>query len=374
MILGLFLSAVLLCLTSASSELYGKYLSGFTFASLDKMGKQMCVRECQSYPGRCKSVNYNRVHLSCDLNTDSATDKPEAILDREGSTHITISILANNSVCGDLQCSTQEKCVVKKSGPSCVFIGCDLPRIKNAEDNGGILMYRKTLQCKTGYRALASLMCSERGLDKNATEFRCYKEVDQWTLIYRGQSGGTDSDYLSFISNGTSDETNENVKDEYCTSITKSPLCTTNYRTSLIDRWESLDISQVQVALYKNGTKVVDLVFNGTGTNQESWFSPSQILSSSWSDVLSNQTYRYFDLEGHVTPGQWRNFQIWKSYGGCPNDRFWMASSYAEPGKACAQEQTSTKQYIYCPNTTHCNFEQEYEIADVMTVSIKMSK
>uniref|UniRef100_A0A8W8IYQ0 Apple domain-containing protein n=1 Tax=Magallana gigas TaxID=29159 RepID=A0A8W8IYQ0_MAGGI len=54
------------------------------------MGKKMCVRECQSYPGRCKSVNYNRIHLSCDLNTDSATDKPEAILDREGSTYIEI--------------------------------------------------------------------------------------------------------------------------------------------------------------------------------------------------------------------------------------------------------------------------------------------
>lgn len=357
MILGLFLSAVLLCFARASSELHGKSLSGFTFASLDKMGKQMCVRECQSYPGRCKSVNYDRVHLSCELNTDSATDKPEAILDRDGSSYIPISTSANNSVCGDLQCSSQEKCVVKKSGPSCVFIGCDLPRIKNAEDNGGILMYRKSLQCKTGYRNMASLMCSERGLDKNATEFKCYKEVDGWTLIYRGQSGGVDSDYLSFISNSTSDETNENVTDEYCTSTFKSSLCTTNYRTSLIDRWQSLDISQVQVALYKNGSKVVELVFNATGTSQESWFSPSQILSSSWSDVTSNQTYRYFDLEGHVTSGQWRNFQIWKSYGGCPNDIFWMSSSYAEPGKACPLERTSTKQYLYCPKATQCNFE-----------------
>uniref|UniRef100_K1R5R6 Uncharacterized protein n=1 Tax=Magallana gigas TaxID=29159 RepID=K1R5R6_MAGGI len=65
------------------------------------MGKKMCVRECQSYPGRCKSVNYNRVHLSCDLNTESATDKPEAILDREGSTYIEILTSGiNKSVIG----------------------------------------------------------------------------------------------------------------------------------------------------------------------------------------------------------------------------------------------------------------------------------
>lgn len=56
--------------------------------------------------------------------------------------------------------------------------------------------------------------------------------------------------------------------------------------------------------------------------------------------------------------GQWRNFQIWKSYEGCPNDRFWMSSSYAELGKACPEEQTSTKQYFYCPETTHCKFDQ----------------
>lgn len=55
--------------------------------------------------------------------------------------------------------------------------------------------------------------------------------------------------------------------------------------------------------------------------------------------------------------GQWRNFQIWKSYGGCPNDIFWMSSSYAEPGKACPLEQRSTKQYLYCPKATQCNFE-----------------
>nr|XP_019927363.2 uncharacterized protein LOC109620120 isoform X2 [Crassostrea gigas] len=371
MLLKSYLFALLFSLARSSSEIYGKYLSGFTFASLDKMGKKMCVRECQSYPGRCKSVNYNRIHLSCDLNTDSATDKPEAILDREGSTYIEILTSGNISLCGDNQCSGKEKCVVTNSGSSCLFQGCNMPRVKNAEFNGGQLMSWESMQCKTGYRYMTSLTCTERGLDKNATEFRCYKEVDGWTLIYRDQSGTTYSDYLSFISNGKSDETNENVNDEYCTSIIKSPLCTTNYRTSLIDRWQSLGNFKVNVSLYKNGTKVAEVVFNGTGTKQESWFSPSKILSSSWSDVTLNQTYNFFSLEGHVGPGCWRNFQIWKSYSYCVNDFFWMSSSFAQPGNNCPQEQTRTKQYFYCPETTHCKFDQG-EVADVMTVSIKM--
>lgn len=56
--------------------------------------------------------------------------------------------------------------------------------------------------------------------------------------------------------------------------------------------------------------------------------------------------------------GFWRDFQIWKSYVTCENDLFWMSSSFAKPGMLCPKEQTGTKQYFYCPGTTHCKFDQ----------------
>lgn len=46
-------------------------------------------------------------------------------------------------------------------------------------------MYRKSLQCKTGYRNMASLMCSERGLDKNATEFKCCKFIQKKIIVFQ---------------------------------------------------------------------------------------------------------------------------------------------------------------------------------------------
>lgn len=53
--------------------------------------------------------------------------------------------------------------------------GCNMPRVKNAEFDGGLLMSWESMQCKTGYRYITSLTCTERGLDKNATEFKCCK-------------------------------------------------------------------------------------------------------------------------------------------------------------------------------------------------------
>lgn len=66
--------------------------------------------------------------------------------------------------------------------------GCNMPRVKNAEFNGGQLMSWESMQCKTGYRYMTSLTCTERGLDKNATEFRCCKYIQNtrcWSSFFR---------------------------------------------------------------------------------------------------------------------------------------------------------------------------------------------
>ncbi|XP_062603632.1 uncharacterized protein LOC134265443, partial [Saccostrea cucullata] len=202
--------------------------------------------------------------------------------------------------CGTFTCTTLQRCVITHSGPRCLRIGCEVPKIKNAIYNGGILLFRNSMECKAGYKGLNQVFCEDWGLDKNITaEFKCYKESLGWILVYRSQTGLNTSDYFSFLSNGTGDETNENFDDDQCATIAKSPLCFSDYRTSLIDQWDSLNISQVRVQLHKSGTTVAEVVFNGTGTTNINWFSPDRILSSSWSDVTPSQTYNYFSIEGH---------------------------------------------------------------------------
>ncbi|XP_061189889.1 uncharacterized protein LOC133197724 [Saccostrea echinata] len=360
-------------LVESFSKLHGQHLLGHSFLTLDKMGIQMCVRRCESYKGGCKSVNFDRDHLVCELNTYSSTDKPEDMFENPSSIYVQVNLTSDTGDCGTMQCSSLQRCVLTHSGPRCVRTGCEVPKIKNAIYNGGILLFRNSMECKTGYKSLSQVICEDRGLNKNITaDFKCYKESSGWILIYRSQTGLNTSDYQSFITYGTSDETNENFDDDQCATTAKSPLCTSDYRTSAIDQWESMNISQVRVQLHKSSTKVAEVVFNGTDTTKTSWFMPDRILSSSWADVTPTQSYNYFSIQGD-TNGQysWRNFQIWHNYGGCPNDVFWMGSSFAVPGHGCPQEQNSTKQYFYCPSTTKCSFQNNRDIADVMTISIK---
>ncbi|XP_048746619.2 uncharacterized protein LOC125659113 [Ostrea edulis] len=353
------------------STFNGKYLSGHSFLTLENMGMRMCARDCEAYGGGCKSVNFDRDHFVCELNSKNATDNPNDLVDKSSSVHIQVNQSSITGTCGSKTCSTWDKCIVTHSGPECLLMGCDIPKIKNAVFNSGFLPFGKSLQCQTGYQSLITWTCADK--NKDPTDFKCYKVSSGWVLIYRSQAGGNVSDYLSFISNGTSDETNDDIIDEHCTATTKSALCTSKYRTSLIDQWESLDISQVQLHLYKSGTQVAEVVFNGTGSTNTDWFSKNRVVSSTWTDVTPTQTYNYFSIEGHVLESNyWRNFQIWNQYGGCPNDVFWMTSSFAKPGYACPQERNSTIQYFYCPQTTKCNFENNYELADVMTISIQV--
>lgn len=48
---------------------FGKKLPVTPFKVLDKFGQQMCFTKCESY-GVCLSINYNRKHLVCELNSE----------------------------------------------------------------------------------------------------------------------------------------------------------------------------------------------------------------------------------------------------------------------------------------------------------------
>lgn len=53
---------------------FGKKLPMTPFMVLDKFGLQMCFRECEVY-GACLSINYNRKHLVCELNSKLKSEK-----------------------------------------------------------------------------------------------------------------------------------------------------------------------------------------------------------------------------------------------------------------------------------------------------------
>ena len=52
---------------------------------------------------------------------------------------------------------------------------------------------------------------------------------------------------------------------------------------------------KVKVSIYKNGVEKAFILFNATGADKMSWFTPSRIIDSSWIDLKST-TIQYFNM------------------------------------------------------------------------------
>lgn len=56
------------CTTLGQGYELGKKLPMTPIMVLEKIGQQMCFKECEAY-GACLSINYNRGQLVCELNS-----------------------------------------------------------------------------------------------------------------------------------------------------------------------------------------------------------------------------------------------------------------------------------------------------------------
>lgn len=126
---------------------------------------------------------------------------------------------------------------------------------------------------------------------------------------------------------------------------TETTSCSSHYRNPRVDLWESLSIFQVTIELYKHGSKVAFITFDGKDSNINDWFSSSRILNSSWRDVTPSTIYNYFSIDGHSNCG--RSFFVNKQYNGCPGDTGWMI--VLDPGPLCCpwDDVPNKPQFLY---------------------------
>ncbi|XP_076113274.1 uncharacterized protein LOC143080959 isoform X2 [Mytilus galloprovincialis] len=68
-----------------------------------------------------------------------------------------------------------------------------------------------------------------------------------------------------------------------------------HYKPGLSNNWPSLCLDKVRVSIYKNGVEKAFMLFNATGADKMSWFTPSRIIDSSWVDLQST-TKQYFAM------------------------------------------------------------------------------
>ncbi|VDI05046.1 Hypothetical predicted protein [Mytilus galloprovincialis] len=137
-----------------------------------------------------------------------------------------------------------------------------------------------------------------------------------------------------------------------------------HYKPILSNNWTFLCLDKVRVSIYKNGVEKAFMLFNATGTDKMSWFTPSRIIDSSWVDLQSS-TKQYFAMS--QDPDFLREF-----YASQNADKFkcdstgWMFISTAN---RCFMETDKKPAFYYAPgqSSAHWGYTKA-GVGDVFTI------
>ncbi|KAL3873164.1 hypothetical protein ACJMK2_036314 [Sinanodonta woodiana] len=193
-----------------------------------------------------------------------------------------------------------------------------------------------------------------------------YMDNDPWKLVFRVTAGGGTNPYYAW-QNGTGTLDSENCMMLYPSS------CTKYYRNKLLDTWTTWPIEKVKFALYKNHAQVAYIVFDGTGSDMESWFSKQRVVASSWSDIIESKQMLYFSVQGDSLRG--RYFFIHEAYGGCNIDVGWTVTAFGIQVPCTIDMHASYPGLVYAKNGTKALYSsQGYGVADVLAVYVKLQE
>ncbi|CAG2224549.1 unnamed protein product [Mytilus edulis] len=151
----------------------------------------------------------------------------------------------------------------------------------------------------------------------------CTGTKDDWKLVFKVATGGAGSFYDLYMGNGTLNMDNSAAQ-SLITPIKQ------HFKSDFINSWDSLQINQVRVSVYKNGTERAFFLFNGVGSSKTNWFTKNRLLNTSYTDLDQSTTANYFSINGHTAyvgnlqTQFFRRFFINSNYGGCCCDKGWL--------------------------------------------------
>ena len=107
---------------------------------------------------------------------------------------------------------------------------------------------------------------------------------------------------------------------------------------------------KVRLALYKNGSEILSIVFNATESTRDSWFCRDRLIVSPWTDIKTEQQ-NFFSIPGHSG----RNFYINRNWESCPNDSGWLMTT----SNICDYERSLPITTVaYSKLATHTNWNE----------------
>ncbi|CAC5391148.1 unnamed protein product [Mytilus coruscus] len=151
----------------------------------------------------------------------------------------------------------------------------------------------------------------------------CSVSTEDWKLVFKVATGGVGSFYDLYVGTGTLNMDN-NAAQSLTTPIKE------HFKSDIINYWESLQIDQVRVSVYKNGSERAFFLFNGVGSSKTNWFAKNRLLNTSYTDLDQSTTANYFSISGHTAyvgnlqTQFYRRFFINANYAGCCCDKGWL--------------------------------------------------
>ena len=149
-----------------------------------------------------------------------------------------------------------------------------------------------------------------------------------------------------------------------------------HYRNPVVQNWSNLGVEYVKFAFYDEDKEVAHVVFDGKNTDVKNWFAKKNVLTSSWPDLTSKQSYNYFSIDGHYVASRHdRRFFINKSYAGCPKDLGYMVVINSKTPAVCLWDNHATyPQFLYSKITSADFWDRRmFGTADYMAIFIKTS-
>ncbi|XP_070568449.1 uncharacterized protein [Ptychodera flava] len=168
--------------------------------------------------------------------------------------------------------------------------------------------------------------------------FEFFESSHHWEMVFKAVSGSGGNVLDLWNSDGGRNEDNRVVKNI-------NTQFRDHYKNSKIDDWSSLGVKEVKVAVYDQCKEVMNMVFNGEGSDKNNWFSKDRLTSTSYTDLDTNSATNYFSIEGD--DGISRHFFVNANYGGCGNDAGWLVVVDTE-NVACDWSEMETRPYFLC--------------------------
>ncbi|RUS83178.1 hypothetical protein EGW08_009078 [Elysia chlorotica] len=158
----------------------------------------------------------------------------------------------------------------------------------------------------------------ERG--RNSEEADDAVSDGDWALAFRAQTGLNVYVYKTWVSDGTHHDSPEEAGDfpQACLRLVDYGSCDRYFRSQILDNWEN--IQEVRFSMVKSGAEVAYAVFNGTGTDRESWFHPSRIMSSSWQPGVTMDTLTRPEIKGYCDSAVCRRFKLYGPVSHCSTE------------------------------------------------------